>query len=130
MIAIHLRDLGEPLIAAWRREFDGVEGVTVSKGDIFSAKPGAVGPNDPIDIKADAIVSPANSFGFMDGGIDAVYTYQFGAGLQERLQTSFSESTAESSRSEPPSSLRPSIGTFRGASARRPCAPRARWRTP
>jgi len=85
-IALHLRDLGEPLIAAWRREFAGVEGVTISQGDIFSSKEGAIGPRDPIDIKADAIVSPANSFGFMDGGIDAVYTYQFGPGLQERLQ--------------------------------------------
>jgi O-acetyl-ADP-ribose deacetylase (regulator of RNase III) len=37
-------------------------------------------------VKADAIVSPANSFGFMDGGIDALYTYQFGSGLQARLQ--------------------------------------------
>ena len=54
--------------------------------DIFSTKSGAVGPNDPIDVRADAIVSPANSFGFMDGGIDAVYTHQFGEGLQQRLQ--------------------------------------------
>jgi hypothetical protein len=76
MIKIHLRDLGEPLIAAWRREFDGIDGVTVSLGDIFSDKPGAIGPDDPIDIRADAVVSPANSFGFMDGGIDALFTYQ------------------------------------------------------
>ena len=27
---------------------------------------------------ADAIVSPANSFGFMDGGIDMVYSKRFG----------------------------------------------------
>lgn len=86
MISIHLRDLGEPLISAWRREFEGVDGVTVGLGDIFSDKPGAIGPDDPIDIKADAVVSPANSFDFMDGGIDALYTYQFGPGLQQRLQ--------------------------------------------
>jgi O-acetyl-ADP-ribose deacetylase (regulator of RNase III) len=85
-IALHLRDLGGPLVAAWRREFAGVDGVTISEGDIFSSEPGAIGPGAPIDIKADAIVSPANSFGFMDGGIDAVYTYQLGAGLQDRLQ--------------------------------------------
>lgn len=85
-LAIHLRDLGSPLVDAWSREFAGIPSVHVSCGDIFSAKPGQVAGDDPIDVKADAIVSPANSFGFMNGGIDAVYTYQFGPGLQQRLQ--------------------------------------------
>ena len=85
-IEIHLRDLGKSLVDAWRREFAGVASVTTSCGDIFSTKSGAVGANDPIDVRADAIVSPANSFGFMDGGIDAVYTHQFGERLQQRLQ--------------------------------------------
>lgn len=90
-IEIHLRDLGEPLVEAWRREFEGVASVTVSCGDIFSEKSGAVAVDDPIDIKADAVISPANSFGFMDGGIDAVYTYQFGPELQARLQALIKE---------------------------------------
>ncbi len=85
-IEIHLRDLGKALVDAWNREFAGVASVRVTCGDIFSTKSGQIAQEDPIDIKADAIVSPANSFGFMDGGIDAVYTYQFGAGLQQRLQ--------------------------------------------
>lgn len=85
-LVIHLRDLGKPLVDAWNREFEGVPSVHVSCGDIFSTKTGQVAVDDPIDIKADAIISPANSFGFMDGGIDAVYTYQFGDGLQQRLQ--------------------------------------------
>lgn len=85
-ISIHLRDLGRPLVDAWSREFAGIASVQVSHGDIFTTKAGQVEANDPIDIEADAIVSPANSFGFMDGGIDAVYTYQFGEGLQHRLQ--------------------------------------------
>ena len=38
------------------------------------------------DIKADAVVSPANSFGFMDGGIDGAYTWYFGPELQANLQ--------------------------------------------
>lgn len=38
------------------------------------------------DIKCDAIVSPANSFGFMDGGIDYVYSEFFGWDLSKRLQ--------------------------------------------
>ncbi len=57
-----------------------------SCGDIFSEKPGQAGLGDPIDVKADAVISPANSFGFTDGGIDAVYTFQFGDGLQQRRQ--------------------------------------------
>jgi O-acetyl-ADP-ribose deacetylase (regulator of RNase III) len=65
--------------------------VRTSCGDIFSAKAGPVAASDPVDIKADAIVSPANSFGFMDGGIDALYTYQFGDGLQQRLQARIAE---------------------------------------
>lgn len=58
----------------------------MSCGDIFSTKAGQVEASDPIDVTADAIVSPANSFGFMDGGIDAVYTYQFGGVVQQRVQ--------------------------------------------
>jgi O-acetyl-ADP-ribose deacetylase (regulator of RNase III) len=90
VIELHLRDLGAPLIDAWRREFAGIASVTISRGDIFSTKSGAVAADDPIDVKADAIVSP-NSFGFMDGGIDAVYTYQFGPELQMRLQALIAE---------------------------------------
>jgi O-acetyl-ADP-ribose deacetylase (regulator of RNase III) len=85
-LAIHLRDIGRPLVEAWRQAFAGIPSVTTSCGDIFSMKTANIGPSDPIDVKADAIISPANSFGFMDGGIDAVYTYQFGGGLQDRLQ--------------------------------------------
>lgn len=83
---IHLRDLGSSLVDAWREAFRDIPSVTVSRGDIFSTKEGPINNREPIDIKADAIVSPANSFGFMNGGIDALYTYQFGPGLQQRLQ--------------------------------------------
>lgn len=72
--------------AAWESAFSGVPGVTISRGDIFSTKQGPIDPSDPIDIEADAVVSPANSFGYMDGGIDAVYTHVFGTQLQQRLQ--------------------------------------------
>lgn len=61
-------------------------GVSISQGDIFSTQPGPLPDNAPIDVAADAVVSPANSFGFMDGGIDAVYTHQFGFALEGRLQ--------------------------------------------
>jgi O-acetyl-ADP-ribose deacetylase (regulator of RNase III) len=85
-ISIHLRDLGAELVEAWRREFAGIPSVRVSQGDIFSNRAGPVSREDPIDVTADAIVSPANSFGFMDGGIDAVYTYQLGIQVQEGLR--------------------------------------------
>jgi O-acetyl-ADP-ribose deacetylase (regulator of RNase III) len=58
---------------AWQSAFDGCSDVEVSCGDIF-------------DVRADAIVSPANSFGFMNGGIDFAYSRHFGWNLQKNLQ--------------------------------------------
>jgi O-acetyl-ADP-ribose deacetylase (regulator of RNase III) len=72
-IIVRLRDRNAALVEAWRRNFAGCEAVEIGQGDIF-------------DVQADAIVSPANSFGYMDGGIDAVYLDRFGSGLQWRLQ--------------------------------------------
>jgi hypothetical protein len=54
-----LRDIDKEVVQSWKRHFKGVENVNISSGDIF-------------ELKADAIVSPANSFGYMDGGIDLV----------------------------------------------------------
>lgn len=42
-------------------------------------------------IKCDAIVSPANSFGFMDGGIDLAYSHFFGWDVQAKLQLSIKD---------------------------------------
>lgn len=70
----HFRDLSNGMVEAWKYSFSDVEDVEISRGDIFDGT------------SADAIVSPANSFGFMNGGIDGVYTARFGPGLQERLQ--------------------------------------------
>lgn len=85
-LSLHLRDLGQPLVAAWQRAFAGVAAVTITRGDIFSDADGPIADGAPIDVVADAVVSPANSFGFMDGGVDAVYTYVLGAGVHDRLQ--------------------------------------------
>lgn len=73
MLDIHLRDSNPHLVSAWERAFADEPTVTVSCGDIF-------------DTSADAIVSPANSFGHMDGGIDQVYTQRFGSQIETRLQ--------------------------------------------
>jgi len=71
---LYLRDRNASLVEGWQKSFGPMPGVEVSQGDIFGRS-------------ADAIVSPANSFGFMDGGIDLVYSEHFGWDLQERLQT-------------------------------------------
>lgn len=73
-IVFHLRDINAPLVDAWTECFVGIPQVRPAHGDIFG-------------VTADAIISPANSFGFMDGGIDLLYSRRFGWQLQERLRT-------------------------------------------
>jgi O-acetyl-ADP-ribose deacetylase (regulator of RNase III) len=69
----------EPALAdAWERFCGELPFVTVHRGSIF-------------DVSCDAVVSPANSFGFMDGGIDLLYTSYFGGQVQERLQEAIRE---------------------------------------
>jgi O-acetyl-ADP-ribose deacetylase (regulator of RNase III) len=63
----------DALADAWDRFCGDLPGVTVFRGSI-------------LDLTCDAVVSPANSFGFMDGGIDMLYTQYFGWDIQERLQ--------------------------------------------
>ncbi len=70
---IFLRDTNQDVVNAWQYYFNGIEDIDVSCGDIF-------------DIKADGIVSPANSFGFMNGGIDLAYSLKFGWQLEKHLQ--------------------------------------------
>ena len=77
-LQIYLRDKRMDLVEAWSTEFADCQNVDISCGHIF-------------DIKADAIISPANSFGFMDGGIDYVYSEHFGWDLQESLQQKIRE---------------------------------------
>ena len=74
MLKIILVAVDEQLEAAWRKHCGDLDNVTVERGSI-------------LDVKCDAVVSPANSFGFMDGGIDMVYSQHFGWHVQERLQT-------------------------------------------
>jgi O-acetyl-ADP-ribose deacetylase (regulator of RNase III) len=77
MHTLHLRDRSGDLVMAWQQAFSGLAQVQASQGDIF-------------DHPADAVVSPANSFGYMDGGIDLVYAHFFGweieAALRNRIQ--------------------------------------------
>lgn len=64
----------DPHVADSYREVCGdLPGVEVVRGDIFS-------------VGAEVFVSPANSFGFMDGGIDLVYLRRW-PWIQKRVQT-------------------------------------------
>lgn len=70
---LHLRDKDPAVVSAWREVFAGAEHVTVSQGDI-------------LELEGAAIVSPANSFGWMDGGIDLAYREHFGTRLEHAVQ--------------------------------------------
>lgn len=60
--------------AAWNKHCADLEMVALHRGSI-------------LEVKCDAIVSPANSFGYMDGGLDMLYSQHFGWHVQERLQS-------------------------------------------
>lgn len=68
-----LCDLESNLVAAWRAAFADVPAVRVHHGSL-------------LDVPADGIVSPANSFGYMDGGIDLVYSQHFGWHVDDRVR--------------------------------------------
>jgi O-acetyl-ADP-ribose deacetylase (regulator of RNase III) len=72
-VTYHLRARDEESIQAWEKFFGHIPEVKPSLGDI-------------LEFPADAIVSPANSFGFMDGGIDRLYSEYFGWHVQDRLR--------------------------------------------
>lgn len=71
---LFLTDRKPALVNAWRELFSGESDVTPTDADILS-------------LDCDAIVSPANSFGFMDGGLDGLLSEYFGWHVQERVQT-------------------------------------------
>ncbi len=71
-------DINKDVANALRMAFTGAGDVEVYSDSIFNHK-------------ADAIISPANSFGYMDGGIDLEYSKYFGWDLQVRLQRQITE---------------------------------------
>jgi O-acetyl-ADP-ribose deacetylase (regulator of RNase III) len=73
-----LIDQTEALVRAWREAFADREDVEVIHGDYFECRAGA-------------IVSPANSFGIMDGGIDAAIRDVLGFEIQRRVQKAIIE---------------------------------------
>lgn len=70
-----LVDNKQELADAWAEEFSKYDNFEFhGTADIFSY------------VGHDAVVSPANSFGFMDGGIDLLYSMNMGWHLQANLQ--------------------------------------------
>jgi O-acetyl-ADP-ribose deacetylase (regulator of RNase III) len=70
---IFLVDRSATLVNAWTESFEDFPFVSAQKADFFSSP-------------ADAMLSPANSFGIMDGGIDLAIRDALGFEVQERLQ--------------------------------------------
>jgi len=69
---VYLRDSKPELVTYWKQYFHAFD-IDIAQSDILG-------------IKADAIVSPANSFGFMDGGIDLHYRNKFGMNSEKLVQ--------------------------------------------
>ncbi|MFT6981847.1 MAG: O-acetyl-ADP-ribose deacetylase (regulator of RNase III) [Crocinitomicaceae bacterium] len=73
MLSVKLVALSEELLEFWKEDFAEESNIEFILGDITT-------------IHCDAIVSPANSFGFMDGGLDLALSKRFGWGVQEDLR--------------------------------------------
>lgn len=71
---VFLHAIDPRMAAAWAKSFGADSSVRIIEGDILAGTSGA-------------LVSPANSFGFMDGGIDLAYRNFFGMDIQRRVQT-------------------------------------------
>ena len=69
----YFTDTNPEITDAWHRVFADVPQVTIRHGSIF-------------DVPADALVSPANSFGYMNGGIDFAISKTLGWHLEKDLQ--------------------------------------------
>lgn len=69
---LHLVDTEPDLVEAWKQAFAPFPEVEVVYGNI-------------LEVANDTLVSPANSYGYMDGGIDRLYIEHFGLDLQRRV---------------------------------------------
>lgn len=82
-ITFHLCDINKEIVDAWEVYFGQNNNFKFYHGDIFSV------PMSKFD--NNAIVSPANSFGDLQGGIDLAYYNYFGSQLEQRLQNAIIE---------------------------------------
>ena len=70
---IQLVDRNYEMCEQWKLYFNNCEDVIVYNGGFF-------------DLETECVVSPANSFGFMDGGLDLVISDTLGWQIQRKLQ--------------------------------------------
>jgi len=70
---LHLVDINPRLVVAWDKSFQDHPEVTVTQAEMLS-------------LAQHCLVSPANSYGFMDGGIDAAYRSFFGPQIERQVQ--------------------------------------------
>jgi len=75
---IQLVDRNKEMCDAWAKEFVDCDDVITFCGDFFTPE-------------TDCIVSPANSFGFMDGGLDGVITKRLGSQVEKNIQDRIKE---------------------------------------
>lgn len=73
LVTYKLKAIDRDMADAWREHFHNLRDVQVSFGDI-------------LEDSADAIVSAANSFGYMDGSLDLKYSEHFGWHLERRVR--------------------------------------------
>lgn len=73
MLKVFLIGKQKDLVKAWEKELHQFPDVFCIEGDI-------------LDLAEGCIVSPANSYGYMDGGIDRYYVEFFGQKVQQELQ--------------------------------------------
>src|SRR5215831_12926516 len=69
---LFLVDTEPELVSCWNKEFSKFPEVKILCSDILS-------------IAQNAIVSPANGYGYMDGGIDLLYLNYFGNQIQKTV---------------------------------------------
>jgi len=72
-VALKLVDVRPDVVAALKDAFCEFEGVEIRRGNILAAA-------------SHAVVSPANSHGFMDGGIDQAYRSFFGPAIEGQVR--------------------------------------------
>lgn len=77
-MTIILAALDGKLLDAWTQFFGAEVNVKIVEGDMTK-------------MTCDAMVSPANSFGFMDGGLDYALSERFGWDLEKKLQKQIKE---------------------------------------
>ncbi|MEV7614193.1 macro domain-containing protein [Streptomyces sp. NPDC089799] len=82
-LRVVLTDVGARVVESWRAAFADTPGIEIRKGSILG-------------VEADAWVSPTNSRGRMDGGVDAVIKRHLGAGIQLRVQRAIRDGFAGS----------------------------------